>query len=141
MIKILLCCTLLVALSCKDPAKTEGCTPMSDPDAAIELISPVAGSYSVGSTVHVQWKVNPQVVDMVTLAVLSGGAPCNIIKPMTVPLPEEGNLVCMDTSWVIGSERDGCTYATNQTVRIRVAWYGRESLASDESGLITINNP
>lgn len=140
--KILCCCLLLLAFSCNDSVKPSGeCTPMRNSDAGLELVYPVSGGpFTVGSTVTVRWKVNPEIVDAIILQVNTGGPWYNILG-RGMAIPSTGNLLCMDTSWVVGNEYDNVNYNASGTVRVRVAWYNHENEESDESGLITINNP
>ena len=130
--------------SCNDPAGDEGCTPIADPDKSMELITPLSGTYSVGNSVEVGWKVNAQDIDLVVLQVSTSGSNGpwrNIYRGITVP--GDSGVVCMDTVWVIGQEYDNIDYSSPVTLLLRAAWYNHEGdsydWARDVSNTLVIN--
>ena len=132
-------------MSCKGPAESGGCTPIADPDKEMELVTPISGTFSVGSSVEVAWKVNPEEVDMVVIQVSTSGlsGPWRDVYHDGIPVPRSGDLVCMDTVWAVGQEYAPVDYAETSTVLLRVGWYSHTSsaydYAMDVSSTITIN--
>lgn len=130
--------------SCKGPAENEGCTPIADADKAMELAAPLSGTYSVGNSVEVAWKVDAGEVDLVILQVSTSGSAGpweNIYRGISVP--GDSGVVCMDTVWVIGQEYDDVDYSSPVTLLLRAAWYNHEGnsydWAKDVSNNLIIN--
>lgn len=142
MVRGLFVAALFFLIFCNGPTEEGDCSSISS-GKVVELVTPIGGeSYSIGDQVLVKWKVNTDIIQsQVVLRVsLNGsiGPFYNITSGIFVPA-EDGGVVCMDTVWVVGQERDAVNYGSSQTVNLQVAKYGDEGLYNDLSGMITIN--
>ena len=140
---LLIAAALLCVVSGCNVTKSGGCTPIADPDKSVEFVAPLGGTFSVGDRVNVAWKVNPQDIEAVAIQVNTGGNSGvwrNIFKE-SIAVPGDSDLVCMDTTWVVGQEYDSVEYSSSTTVNLRVAWYNHfgDEWARDESPLIVVN--
>ncbi len=123
---------------CDSPAEVEECTPVE----SIELISPLSGSFEVGETVNVSWKVNREMISQVDISVSANGenGPWRRIFGRGINVPgTTGETVCMDTAWTIGEENENIDYSTAQTVLLKICNYSACSGEYDISSPLAVN--
>ncbi|HLV33123.1 MAG TPA: hypothetical protein VKY57_16265 [Chitinispirillaceae bacterium] len=136
--KYLIIC-LFLFLGCVNGPEEEKreCTPLSDPDEAVEIMSPKTGDkFTVGDTVRLSFKVN---TDLATLGI-SAQVKFNKNVFLRIDLPDQ-SLVCVDTVWVIGEEWDDIEYSKSDTVTLIIGKYGEASIWGDSIPGIIIKNP
>lgn len=134
--KYLIIC-LFLFLGCVNGPEEEKreCTPLSDPDEAVEIMSPKTGDkFTVGDTVRLSFKVNTDLA-----ALVSAKVKFNKNVFLRIDLPDQ-SFVCVDTVWVIGEEWDNIDYSKSDTVTLVIREYNDGSLSDSVPGII-IKNP
>lgn len=134
----------LFGIMCQDPSGEEGCMPLTDADTDVELVYPVAGTFEVGEYVEVAWKMNPGNVSQVAVQLSTTGVngPWRQVFSQGVSTDEfESEVVCLDTTWVVGDEYENIDYSSTETVLLRVTNYNSQGTAyqTDMSNTLTIN--
>lgn len=143
-ITIALATLCLFGIMCQDPSGEEGCTPLTDADKDVELVSPLIGTYEVGDYVEVAWKMNPGKVSQVAVQLSTTGesGPWRQVFSQGVSTDEfESEVVCLDTVWVVGDEYENIDYSSTETVLLRVTNYLSQGTTyqTDVSNTLTVN--
>ncbi len=133
-----------VWFSCPDPSGSEGCTPIADSNKDVELVSPLNGSFHVGQTVEIAWKMNPKEVSQVSLQLSTSGesGPWRDVFNRGISTDNlESEFVCMDTIWQVGNEYAPIDFSSTQSVLLRVTKYLDQGTdyVTDVSNTITIS--
>jgi hypothetical protein len=133
-----------VWFSCPGPSGTEECTPIADNSKEVELVSPLNGSFHVGQTVEIAWKMNPKEVSQVSLQLSTSGesGPWRDVFSRGISTDNlESEFVCMDTIWQVGNEYAPIDFSSTQSVLLRVTKYLDQGTdyVTDVSNTITIS--
>ena len=131
-------------IACDDPSGEEGCTPIADADKDIELVYPVTGTFAVGAYVEVAWKMNPGKVSQVAVQLSTTGVngPWRQVFSGGISTDAfESDVVCLDTTWVVGDEYEAVDYSSTETVLLRITNYNSQGTAyqTDMSNILTVN--